>query len=168
MLKSKNLLCVLALAVVALSGCGSSKEALSVSDIDNAVEAVAEVLGKTPEFYEINATPTLVNLFAADGKGNAINFVFEEGKLAQETSVAPAQGESFSAAEMTFNSKVYKRVQKELPESILRAFSVIGDNPTGGVQYRVVLQSDRGGQLAVFVDPTGKILGTDVMSGLGT
>jgi hypothetical protein len=168
MLKSKNLLCVSALAVVALSGCGSSKEALSVSDIDNAVEAVAEVLGKAPEFYEINATPTLVNLFAADGKGNAINFVFEEGKLAQETSVAPAQGESFSAAEMTFSSKVYKRVQKELPESILRAFSVIGDNPTGGVQYRVVLQSDRGGQLAVFVDPTGKILGTDVMSGLGT
>jgi len=168
MLKSKNLLCVFALAVVVLSGCGSSKEALLVSDIDNAVEAVAEVLGKTPEFYEINATPTLVNLFAADGKGNAINFVFEEGKLAQETSVAPAQGESFSAAEMTFNSKVYKRVQKELPESILRAFSVIGDNPTGGVQYRVVLQSDRGGQLAVFVDPTGKILGTDVMSGLGT
>jgi len=168
MLKSKNLLCVFALAVVVLSGCGSSKEALSVSDIDNAVEAVAEVLGKTPEFYEINATPTLVNLFAADGKGNAINFVFEEGKLAQETSVAPAQGESFSAAEMTFNSKVYKRVQKELPESILSAFSVIGDNPTGGVQYRVVLQSDRGGQLAVFVDPTGKILGTDVMSGLGT
>ena len=168
MLKSKNLLCVFALAVAVLSGCGSSKEALLVSDIDNAVEAVAEVLGKTPEFYEINATPTLVNLFAADGKGNAINFVFEEGKLAQETSVAPAQGESFSAAEMTFNSKVYKRVQKELPESILRAFSVIGDNPTGGVQYRVVLQSDRGGQLAVFVDPTGKILGTDVMSGLGT
>jgi hypothetical protein len=168
MLKAKNLLCVFALAVAVLSGCGSSKEALLVSDIDNAVEAVAEVLGKTPEFYEINATPTLVNLFAADGKGNAINFVFEEGKLAQETSVAPAQGESFSAAEMTFNSKVYKRVQKELPESILRAFSVIGDNPTGGVQYRVVLQSDRGGQLAVFVDPTGKILGTDVMSGLGT
>ena len=168
MLKLKNLLCVFALAVVVLSGCGSSKEALSVSDIDNAVEAVAEVLGKTPEFYEINATPTLVNLFAADGKGNAINFVFEEGKLAQETSVAPAQGESFSAAGMTFSSKVYKRIQKELPESILRAFSVIGDNPTGGVQYRVVLQSDRGGQLAVFVDPTGKILGTDVMSGLGT
>ena len=78
MLKSKNLLCVFALAVVVLSGCGSSKEALLVSDIDNAVEAVAEVLGKTPEFYEINATPTLVNLFAADGKGNAINFVFEE------------------------------------------------------------------------------------------
>ena len=50
---------------------------------------------------------------------------------------------------------------------ILRAFSVIGDNPVGGVQYRVVLQSEQGGQLAVFVDPTGKILGTDVMSGLG-
>jgi hypothetical protein len=31
-----------------------------------------------------------------------------------------------------------------------------------------VLQSDRGGQFAVFVEPTGKILGTDVMSGLGT
>ncbi len=168
MLKSKNLLLVIALASVVMSGCGSSKEALSVSDIDNAVAAVSEVLGKAPEFYEINATPTLVNLFAADGKGNAINFVFEEGKLAQETSVAPAEGESFSASGMAFNSKVFSRVQKELPDSILRAFSIIGDNPTGGVQYRVVLQSDMGGQLAVFVDPTGKILGTDVMSGLST
>ena len=168
MLKSKNLLLVIALATVVMSGCGSSKEALSVSDIDNAVAAVGKVLGKNPEFYEINATPTLVNLFAADGKGNAINFVFEEGKLAQETSVAPAEGESFSASGMAFNSKVFSRVQKELPDSILRAFSIIGDNPAGGVQYRVVLQSDMGGQLAVFVDPTGKILGTDVMSGLGT
>jgi hypothetical protein len=168
MLKSKNLLFVVALATVVMSGCGSSKEALSVSDIDNAVAAVSKVLGKAPEFYEINATPTLVNLFAADGKGNAINFVFEEGKLVQETSVAPAEGESFSASGMAFNSKVFSRVQKELPDSILRAFSIIGDNPTGGVQYRVVLQSDMGGQLAVFVDPTGKILGTDVMSGLGT
>ena len=167
MLKSKNLLLVIALASVVMSGCGSSKDALLVSDIDNAVAAVGKVLGKNPEFYEINATPTLVNLFAADGKGNAINFVFEEGKLAQETSVAPAEGESFSASGMAFNSKVFSRVQKELPDSILRAFSIIGDNPTGGVQYRVVLQSDMGGQLAVFVDPTGKILGTDVMSGLG-
>ncbi len=168
MLKSKNLLLVIALASAVMSGCGSSKEALSVSDIDNAVAAVGKVLGKAPEFYEINATPTLVNLFAADGKGNAINFVFEEGKLAQETSVAPAEGESFSASGMAFNSKVFTRVQKELPDSILRAFSIISDNPAGGVQYRVVLQSDMGGQLAVFVDPTGKILGTDVMSGLGT
>ena len=59
MLKSKNLLFVIALASVVMSGCGSSKEALSVSDIDNAVAAVGKVLGKTPEFYEINATPTL-------------------------------------------------------------------------------------------------------------
>ena len=69
---------------------------------------------------------------------------------------------------MSFNGKVFARVEKELPESILRAFSIIGDHPNGGVQYRVVLQSDRGGQFAVFVEPTGKILGTDVMSGLGT
>ena len=69
---------------------------------------------------------------------------------------------------MSFNGKVIARVEKELPDSILRAFSIINDHPNGGVQYRVVLQSDRGGQFAVFVEPTGKILGTDVMSGLGT
>ncbi len=169
MLKSKNLLCsAAAVLLFTVASCGSNKEALLVSDIDNAVAAVSKVLGKTPEFYEINATPTLVNLFASDGHGNAINFVFEKGKLAQETSVAPADGESFSAQGMVFSSNVFHRVHKELPDSILRAFSIIGDNPNGGVQYRVVLQSDRGGQLAVFVDPTGKILGTDVMSGLGT
>lgn len=168
MLKSKNLLCVFALALVALSSCGSDKETLLVSDIDDAVAAVAKVLGKTPEFYEINATPSLVNLFAADGKGNAINFVYENGELDQETTVASAVGESFPAEGMSFNGKVIARVEKELPDSILRAFSIINDHPNGGVQYRVVLQSDRGGQFAVFVEPTGKILGTDVMSGLGT
>ncbi|MDP4692454.1 MAG: hypothetical protein NWP73_04530 [Ilumatobacteraceae bacterium] len=168
MLKAKNILCVFALALVALSSCGSDKETLLVSDIDDAVAAVAKVLGKTPEFYEINATPSLVNLFAADGKGNAINFVYENGELDQETTVASAVGESFPAEGMSFNGKVIARVEKELPDSILRAFSIINDHPNGGVQYRVVLQSDRGGQFAVFVEPTGKILGTDVMSGLGT
>jgi hypothetical protein len=168
MLKAKNLLCVFALVLVALSSCGSDKETLLVSDIDDAVAAVAKVLGKTPEFYEINATPSLVNLFAADGKGNAINFVYENGELDQETTVASAVGESFPAEGMSFNGKVIARVEKELPDSILRAFSIINDHPNGGVQYRVVLQSDRGGQFAVFVEPTGKILGTDVMSGLGT
>ena len=168
MLKAKNILCVFALALVALSSCGSDKETLLVSDIDDAVAAVAKVLGKTPEFYEINATPSLVNLFAADGKGNAINFVYENGELDQETTVASAVGESFPAEGMSFNGKVIARVEKELPDSILRAFSIINDHPNGGVQYRVVLQSDRGGQFAVFVEPTGKILGTDVMSGLST
>ena len=168
MLKAKNILCVFALALVALSSCGSDKETLLVSDIEDAVAAVAKVLGKTPEFYEINATPSLVNLFAADGKGNAINFVYENGELDQETTVASAVGESFPAEGMSFNGKVIARVEKELPDSILRAFSIINDHPNGGVQYRVVLQSDRGGQFAVFVEPTGKILGTDVMSGLGT
>ena len=168
MLKAKNILCVFALALVALSSCGSDKETLLVSDIDDAVAAVAKVLGKTPEFYEINATPSLVNLFAADGKGNAINFVYENGELDQETTVASAVGESFPAEGMSFNGKVIARVEKELPDSILRAFSIINDHPNGGVQYRVVLKSDRGGQFAVFVEPTGKILGTDVISGLGT
>ena len=100
MLKAKNILCVFALALVALSSCGSDKETLLVSDIDDAVAAVAKVLGKTPEFYEINATPSLVNLFAADGKGNAINFVYENGELDQETTVASAVGESFPAEGM--------------------------------------------------------------------
>lgn len=152
-----------ATAVLLLASCGGSKSesTLLVSKIDEAVAAVAEVLQRQPKFYEINATPTLVNLFAADGKGNAINFVYNGEKLEEETAVAPADGTSFDASDFAFEDAILKNVEKELPESTIRAFTVTADGLKDAVTYRVVIQSDLGGQFAVLVDPAGKILGSD-------
>ena len=150
-------------AALLLVSCGGSKSesTLLISKIDEAVVAVAAVLKTQPKFYEINATPTLVNLFADDGKGNAINFVYNGKKLEEATSVAPADGASFDASDFVFEDVILKNVERELPESTIRAFTVTADGLKDAVTYRVVIQSDLGGQFAVLVDPTGKILGSD-------
>ena len=149
-----------------LAACGGSKGVdLGVDEIDDAVAAVRAVVGKPVKFYEINATPDLINLFAADGKGNALNFVWEKGKLRDDSEAAPADGVAFDASKMTFTNDVYAKVATALPHSVLRAFAITADGPNGSVLYRVMIQSQKGGQFAVLVDPKGKILGSDPLTG---
>ena len=153
-------------AACLLAACGGSKGVdLGVDEIDDAVTAVTAVIGKPVKFYEINATPDLINLFAADGKGNALNFVWEKGKLRDDSEAAPADGVAFDASKMTFSNDVYAKVATALPDSVLRAFAITADGPNGSVLYRVMIQSQKGGQFAVLVDPTGKILGSDPLTG---
>lgn len=156
----------IALSVCAMVACGGDdKVALHVDEIDDAVGAVSTLTGQPPRFFEINATPDLINLFLDDGKGSAINFVWENGSLRDETEAAAADGLSFDASKMVFSSDVYSRVEEELPDSLLRAFTITADGPNGEVLHRVVVQSERGGQFGVLVDPTGKILGSDPLTG---
>ncbi len=156
----------IALLVCTVSACGGDdKVALHVDEIDDAVGAVTALTGQPPRFFEINATPDLINLFLDDGKGSAINFVWENGSLRDETEAAVADGRSFDASKMVFSSEVYSRVEEELPDSLLRAFTITADGPNGEVLHRVVVQSERGGQFGVLVDPVGKILGSDPLTG---
>jgi hypothetical protein len=48
---------------------------------------------------------------------------------------------------------------------LLRAFTITADGPNGEILHRVVVQSERGGQFAVLVDPVGKVLGSDPLTG---
>ena len=156
----------IALSVCAMSACGGEEDiSLHVDEIDDAVVAVTTLTGRPPKFFEINATPDLINLFLDDGKGSAINFVWENGSLRDETEAATADGRSFDASKMVFSSDVYARVEDELPKSRLRAFTITADGPNGEVLHRVVVQSERGGQFGVLVDPVGKILGSDPLTG---
>jgi hypothetical protein len=160
-------------AFVAGSCGGGEDPTLAVDLIDDAVAAVAEVLDTEPAFFEINATPELVNLFVDDEKGNAINFVFDRDGLAEETTVAPADGVPFRLDSYVFDESIYANVEEELPDSILRAFSVVAQTPEtdsleGDELYRVVIQSERGGQFAVFVNRDGKILGSDPLAGVSS
>ena len=156
---------VAAVKVIVAAACGGDSPALKVDEIDEAVAAVIATTGGDVSFFEINATPDLVNLFLDDKRGSAINFVWENGELRDETEAAPADGRSFDASEMNFTSDVYEQVEKELPDSLLRAFTITADGPNGEILHRVVIQSERGGQFAVLVDPTGKILGSDPLTG---
>ena len=159
-----GLIAAVFVAVLASCGGGSSTQ-LHVDEIDEAVTAVGHVLEHPVKFYEINATPDLINLFADDGKGNAVTFVWENGKLRDDTEVAAADGVAFDASKMSFTREVYAKVVDELPDSLVRAFSITADGPKNEVLYRVVIQSQRGGQFAVLVDPAGKILGSDPLTG---
>lgn len=153
-------------ATALFTACGGNEGiALRVDEIDEAIDAVVRTTGKSPSFFEINATPDLINLFLDDGNGNAVNFVWEDGSLRDETEVAPADGLAFDAGEMVFTTDVYARVREELPDSLLRAFTITADGPNGEILNRVVIQSERGGQFAVLVDATGKILGSDPLTG---
>lgn len=156
---------LIGLCLVGLASCGGESTSLRVDEIDDAVRAVVEVTGKDAKFFEINATPKLINLFLDDGNGSAINFVWDGGELRDETEVAPADGVSFVASSMSFTSDVYALVEKELPGSLLRAFTITADGPNGEILNRVVVQSERGGQFSVLVDPAGKILGSDPLTG---
>lgn len=154
------------MTVQAASACGGDGDVtLLVDEIDDAVGAVSALTGRPPNFFEINATPQLINLFLDDGKGSAINFVWENGSLRDETEAAKADGRAFDASKMVFSPGVYARVEAELPDSLLRAFTLTADGPNDEVQHRVVLQSERGGQFAVLVDSLGKILGSDPLAG---
>lgn len=166
-MKRRRVVVLPALVLMSLGACGASDLTLLVDDIDEAIAAVAQLTGRPARFYEINATPELINLFLDDGDGNAISFVWDDGKLRDETSIAPAEGTSFDASDMRFTKVVYARVEEELPDSLLRAFSVTADGPRGEILNRVVIQSERGGQFAVFVDQDGTILGSDPLTGPG-
>ena len=157
---------IVAIALVSLFGGGeTSRTDLHVDEIDEAVAAVAAASGRPPRFFEINATPELINLFLDDGNGNAINFVWRNGKLDEGTEAASADGTSFDASAMKFTDEVYANVSRELPGSLVRAFTITADGPGGQVLNRVVVQSERGGQFGVLVGPQGKILGSDPLTG---
>lgn len=165
-MKSNRFIVILGAATCLLSACGGGGGVeLHVDEIDDAVDAVTELTGRPARFFEINATPDLINLFLDDGKGNAINFVWEEGGLRSDSEAAPADGNAFFAGDTSFSADVYARVKEELPDSLLRAFTITADGPNGEVLHRVVIQSERGGQFAVLVEPSGKILGSDPLTG---
>ena len=156
--------CLAASSLVA-SCRGNGRVALHVDEIDDAVSAVTALTGRPPKFFEINATPDLINLFLDDGNGNAVNFVWQDGKLRDDSEAAAANGQSFDAGDIEFTADVYARVTDELPKSKLRAFTITADGPNGEVLHRVVVQSERGGQFGVLVEPSGKILGSDPLTG---
>ena len=135
---------------------------LRVELIRPAVAALEAKLGGAQQYLEVNATPTLVNLFVSTNGGTqAVAYVYVEGKLsdpAAPEAVKPGAA-TFAASSIAFDeSKVLAPLLKALPNSQYRVFSVLGA-AGGGVSYEVTIQSAQGGQLQVPVAPDGSITG---------
>jgi hypothetical protein len=129
--------------------------------IDDAVAALQTKLGGPQQFFEINATSSLVNLIVALNDGKVAQpWVYLDGELTS-TEGAEATGFSFAASALDFDpDKVLSKLQAELPQSSPDLFFVEGGEG-GIVRYSVAVTSRQGGQLIVVVGPDGTVQSVD-------
>jgi hypothetical protein len=141
--------------------CAARTPTLRVDLVDDAIAAVETQLGGLQQYFEINATDLLVNLFVAvDDATKAQPFVFLQDELNSQEPKA-AEGNTFAASAVDFDPQtVTSCVADELPQSQATAFEVLG-GPGGAVGYSVIVNSPEGGQLVVAVDGDGHVLSVD-------
>jgi hypothetical protein len=141
--------------------CASRTPILRVDLIDQAVAAVEARLGGPQQYFEINATDLLVNLFVAVDDGTkAQPFVFLQDELNSQEPKA-AEGKTFASRSIQFDpQKVTSCVADQLPQSQATAFEVLG-GPGGAIAYSVIVDSPEGGQLVVAVAGDGQVLSVD-------
>jgi hypothetical protein len=132
-----------------------------VDEIDDAVTALETQLGAKQQFFEINATSSLVNLIVALNDGKVAQpWVYLGGQLSS-TEGAPATGFTFDSSALDFDpDTVLSQVQAELPESTLDLF-FIEAGQGGTVRYSVAVTSSQGGQLIAVVGPDGAVQSVD-------
>ena len=125
--------------------------------IGAAVAALETRLGGPQQYFEINATPQLVNLFVALNDGKLVQpWVYLDGELTS-TEGREATGFSFARSALDFDpDRVLSRIQAELPQARPDVFFVEGGKG-GIVQYSVAVTSQQGGQLVVIVGPGGEV-----------
>ena len=127
-----------------------------------ALAALEAKLGGSQRYFEVNATPTLVNLFVANSDNTqATAYVFTAGALSEPA--APEQvkagAPTFGVADIAYDeAHVLDPVLVELPESTYRVFSIVGV-ANGGAAYLITMQSAKGGDFQVPVKPDGSIIG---------
>ncbi len=163
-------------AVLALSACSgrgsstdtqvSSSTAIVVASsialprvdlIGEAIAALEARLGGPQQYFEINATPRLVNLFVALNDGKLVQpWVYLDGELSS-TEGRPADGFSFTGTALDFDpDMVLSRLRAELPQATADVFFVEGGQG-GIVQYSVAVRTQLGEQLVVVVGPDGEV-----------
>ncbi|HNJ97470.1 MAG TPA: hypothetical protein PLV13_05060 [Ilumatobacteraceae bacterium] len=132
-----------------------------VDQIDEAIAALEAQLGGPQQYFEVNATAQLVNLFVALNNGAVAQpWVYVGGELTSAEGQA-ASGGTFTAADLDFDPDlVLSKISAELPGAALESFYVNGDGK-GNVQYGVLVTSAQGGGLDVLVGPDGAILSVD-------
>jgi hypothetical protein len=152
-----------------LLGCGSdgdddgSTEPVRVADIGPAIAAVEAELGAGQQFFEVNATEQLVNLFVSiDDATAAVPYIYFDGELQPPAPALQVEsGFTFGADAVDFEAEtVLDAVAGELPDSTIQGFAIEGGEG-GIVRYLVSTLSAQGGVLAVTVAPDGAILEVD-------
>ncbi len=159
---------------VAAGGCGTDGDdgdgdggasLPQVAEIDDAIAALDASLGGPQEYFEVNATPALVNLFVAAEDGTrVVPYVYLDGELRDPAPAGAVQGgATFAGVDVpSLDEVVFDRLLDELEAPILELFAVTAGTD-GAVVLEVIVASERGGRLAVAVSPTGEILSVDTL-----
>lgn len=134
-------------------------EPLAIDRIAPAIAAVETERGGPQEYFEINATPLLVNVFVASG-GEVVPYVYVDEQLTMREA-EPATGETFTADAVTFDARtMLDAVVDELPDVTLEVFTIVGRGD-GEVQYGVLASSAAGGRLDITLTADGRVAGVD-------
>ena len=133
----------------------------AVGLLDEAVAALEAELGGVQDYFEINATARVVNLFVAlNGATLAQAWAYADGALSS-TEPRAATGGTFRAADIAVDAAaVLGPTRTEIPDSIIETFYVHGDG-TGAVEYGLLTSALCGGGFDVTVGPAGEVLGVD-------
>lgn len=160
--------CGFVVAALVGTACGGSDDAAVRPALDQIAPAIAAVdaeLGGPQQYFEVNATPQLVNLFVSST--NAIGatimtpYVYVGDELAPAGESTPADGATFVATAATFDADtVLDQVGEELPDSDIPLFTIVG-GPGGAVQFSADVQSERGGTMTVVIGPDGAVQSVD-------
>jgi hypothetical protein len=146
-------------ATTAADGTG---QPLRIDAMQDAVDAVETALGGEQRYYEVNATPTLVNLFVAGADGTETSYVFDavEQTLGEAVVQQPTMTQTFAWSQVDFDADtVLIDALGALPSSLPRLFSVTA-GADDALFYVVTLESTQGGILDVLVDRNGEVLST--------
>jgi len=139
----------------------SAEELPLLGEIAPAIAAIAAQLGGPQEFFEINATARLVNLFVALNNGAVAQpWLYLEGTLTSTEGQA-ASGGTFSSSMVEFDPGVIlSTVLTELPGISIESFYIHGDGQ-GNVLYGVLATSEKGGGLDVVLGADGSVKSVD-------
>lgn len=133
----------------------------AVGLVSEAIAALEAELGGPQDYFEVNATARVVNLFVALNDATlAQAWAYADGALSS-TEPQAASGGTFAAADVDFEPEaVLAPTRAEIPDSIIETFYVHGDG-TGTVQYGLLTSALCGGGFDVTVGPSGEVLGVD-------
>lgn len=152
------------MAAVALVACGDDDESVrpALDQIAPAITAVEADLGGPQQYFEINATPQLVNIFVAtDGATQVVPYVYLDGELGSPAEATTAEGATFAADALSFDEDtILDGVSAELPGSDVVLFTIVG-GPGGAVRYSAALPSAEGGTLDVVIGLDGAVQSVD-------
>ena len=132
-----------------------------LDQIAPAMVAVEARLGGAQEYFEINATARLVNLFVALNNATVTQpWLYLKGTLTSTEGQA-AGGGTFGASSVDFDPDlILSQVRTELPGISIESFYIHGDGQ-GNVLYGVLATSDKGGGLDVVLGVDGSVKSVD-------